>query len=74
MDCETYLRLDDTSLDKGRFDYARVLISTPSLDIVSCVDNLLIDGKLVEIKIIEEWGFNIGEVACLFEDDEDQKS
>lgn len=54
MDCGTYLRSDDMSLDRGRFDYARVLILTPSLDIVSCVDNLLIDENLVEIKIIEE--------------------
>jgi len=28
----------------------------------------------VEIKIIEEWGFNIGEDACLFEDDGEQNS
>ena len=49
---------------------------TPSLDIVSysCVDKLLVDGNLVEIKIIEEWGLNIGEDACLFEDDGDQNS
>jgi len=37
------------------------------------VDKLLIDGVLVEIKIMEEWGFNIGEDACLFEDDNDSK-
>jgi len=74
MDCGAYLRSHDMSLDRGRFDFARVLISAPSLDIVSCVDNVLIDGKLVEIKIVEEWGFNIGEDACLFENDEDQKS
>lgn len=34
----------------------------------------MIDGILVEIKIIEEWGLNIGEDACLFNDNEDQKS
>lgn len=37
------------------------------------MDKLLIDGVLVEIKIMEEWGFNIGEDACLFEDDNDSK-
>jgi len=36
------------------------------------VDKLLIDGVLVEVKIVEEWGFNIGEYACLFEDDDGQ--
>ena len=74
MDCGTFLRTDDMSLDKGRFDYARVLISTSSLDIVSAVDRVIIDGSLVEIKIVEKWGFNIGEDACLFEGDEERKS
>jgi hypothetical protein len=74
LECGAYLRTDDMNLDRGRFDYARVLISTPSLDIVSCVEKLVIDGILVEIKIIEEWGLNIGEDACLFDDNEDQKS
>jgi len=44
MDCGSFLRTDDMSLDKGRFDYARVLISTPSIDIVSRVERLSIDG------------------------------
>ena len=42
-------------------------------DIISDVDKLLIDGVLVEIKIMEKWGFNLGEDACLFEDDNDSK-
>jgi len=45
---------------------------TPSLEVVSCVDTFLIDGQLVKVKIIEEWGFNIGEDVCLFEAEEDQ--
>lgn len=74
LECGDYLRTDDMTLERGRFDYARVLISTPSLDIVSCVEKMVIDGILVEIKIIEDWGLNIGEDACLFDDNEDQKS
>jgi len=66
MDCGTFLCTDDISLERGRFDYACVLISTSSLDIVSAGVHVMIDGKLVDIKIIEEWGFNIGENACLF--------
>ena len=31
----------------------------------------MIDGDLVKVKIIEEWGFNIGDDACLYEEDED---
>jgi len=74
MDCGTYLRTDDMSLDRGRFNFARVLISTPSLDIISFVDKVSIDGLLVDIKIVEERGANIGEDACLFEDQDEQNS
>jgi len=35
LDCGRYLRVDSVSLNKGRFDYARVLISTSSLDVVN---------------------------------------
>jgi len=71
MDCGRYLQTDSCSLEKERFDFARVLVSTTSLDIISLVDKLLIDGILVEVKTAEEWGFSIGEDACLFEDDDD---
>lgn len=74
MECGSFLHTDDMSLDKGRFDYASVLISTPSLSIVSRVEGLSIDGQMVDIKIIEEWGLNIGEDACLFEDEEERQS
>lgn len=62
------------SLERGRCDYASVLLSTPSLDIVSRVERLSIDGQLVDIKIIKEWGYNIGEDVCIFDDGEDQQS
>jgi len=68
VDCGRFLRTDNCSLERERFDYARVLVSTPSLDIISVVDKLLIDGVLMEVKIVEEWGFSIGEDACLFEE------
>lgn len=44
MDRGTFLRTDIVSLDIERFDYARVLIATPSLEIVNLVAKLLIDG------------------------------
>jgi len=34
----------------------------------------VIDGILVEIKIVEEWGLNIREDVCLFNDNEEHKS
>ena len=58
-------------MDKERFDYARVLIATSSFEIINCTEELMIDGDLVKVKIIEEWGFNIGDDACLYEEDED---
>jgi len=65
-----YLRTDPVSLNRERFDFARVLISTSSLDVVNFTKHILIDGVLLEIKIIEEWGFSLGEDACLFEEDD----
>jgi hypothetical protein len=31
--------------------------------------HLLVDGSLVEVQIIEEWGYELGDDACLLEDD-----
>jgi len=59
LDCGRYLRADNCSLNRERFDYARVLISTASLDAINITDQILVDGMLVEVKIIEEWGFNL---------------
>jgi hypothetical protein len=59
-------------LNRERFDYARVLISMSSLDVGNISDKSLVDGTMVEIRIIEEWGFNLGDDACLY--DEDDKS
>jgi len=71
LDCGRFLRTDNCSLNRERFDYARVLISTTSLDVVNTSDRILVDGEMVEIKIIEEWGFNLGDDVCLY-DEEDQ--
>jgi len=53
---------------KERFDYARVLIATSSYEIINCSESPLIDGELVKVKILEEWGFDIGDDTCLYED------
>jgi len=72
FDCGRYLRTDNCSLNRERFDYARVLIATSSIEIVNVSEQLLIDGAMVSIKITEEWGFNFGDDVCLY--DEDDKS
>jgi hypothetical protein len=72
FDCGRLLKVDDFTLDKTRFDYARVLISTSSLDILRAEAKVLVDGELLEFTIIEEWGFALGEDACLGNDVESE--
>lgn len=74
LDCGRYLRADSGSVDRDRFDYARVLVATSSLEIIQKKESILIDGVMVEVKILEEWGFNIGDDACLYEEKEGSQS
>ncbi|MCI22292.1 sulfate transporter, partial [Trifolium medium] len=74
LDCGRFLRADSCSTDKDRLDFARVLIATSDLEIVKRVETVLVDGILVEIKIVEEWGYAIGEDTCLFEDENDSEA
>jgi hypothetical protein len=53
LDYGRFLCSDKRSLDCERFDFARVLISTPSLEVLNVTEQILIDDALVEIKIIE---------------------
>ncbi|PNX71916.1 hypothetical protein L195_g027802, partial [Trifolium pratense] len=69
LDCGRYLRTDCCSAEKDRLDFARVLIATPSLDIINSVESILVDGGQVEVKIVEEWGYALGEDSCLVEED-----
>jgi len=69
-DCGRLLRLDDVTLDKGRLDYARVLISTSSLDVIKANATIMLDGKIFDFQIVEEGGFLVGEDACLSDDEE----
>jgi len=46
--------VDDFTLDKERFDYARVLLSTSLLEVINTGAKILVDGVLFDFKIIEE--------------------
>ncbi|XP_039690367.1 uncharacterized protein [Medicago truncatula] len=70
LDVGRLLRMDTCTVEKERFDYARILVATNSLEIINCSEKLLIDGVLVTVKVVEEWGFNIGDDACLYEEEE----
>jgi hypothetical protein len=40
------------------------------LEVVKCVERLMVD-DLVEVQVIEEWGYDMGDDACLLVDDRD---
>jgi len=70
LDCGRLLKVDDITVDRDRFDYARILVSTTSLENINTDAQVMIDGIRFDFKIIEEWGFPVGEDACLFDDEE----
>jgi len=55
-------------VDIDRFDYARVLLSTTSLDIIHTGAQIMIDGVLFYFQIIKEWGFSLGEDVFLLDE------
>jgi hypothetical protein len=74
MDCGRFLCADRYTVAKDRLDYARVLIATTSLAVIKKVENVLVDGSLEVVQIIEEWGYELGDDACLLEDDSVSKA
>lgn len=52
LDCGRYLRTDSCSVEKERFDYARVLIATSNIEIINCFETILINGELMTVKIV----------------------
>jgi len=72
FDCRNLLRIDDITVDRDRFDYARILVSTSSLEIINTKVCVMVDGVLVDCHIIEEWGFSLGEDAYLFDEEDSQ--
>jgi len=60
-----FIRADDCTVDKARLDYAQILISTPSIEIVNTSSDFFIDGCKYVIKLVEEWGCCLGEDAFL---------
>ncbi|MCI63461.1 DUF4283 domain protein, partial [Trifolium medium] len=62
-----YLRADSCTVENDRLDYARILIATPALEVVKSVEKLLVEGELIEVKIIEEWSLALGEDSLVCE-------
>ena len=68
------MKVDSCTVDRDQLDYARVLLATTSLKFFNDSINILVDDMLVNIKIVEEWGFAIGEDVCLFENENESES
>lgn len=66
--CGRFIMADECTLDKERLDYACILISTKSLEVLNSNFVLLIDGCQYVVKLVEEWGCCIGEDAFLTEE------
>lgn len=49
-------------------------MGTSSFEIILKKESILIDGVMVEVNILEVWGFNIGDDACLYEEKEGSRS
>lgn len=64
-----FIRADDCTVDKARLDFARVLVSTTSLEVVNLLSEVVIDGRVHSVKLVEEWGCNLGEDAFLSEEE-----
>jgi hypothetical protein len=73
MDVGRFVRADACTVDKTRIDFARILISTTQLDIVNSSSDFIIDGGNYSIKLVEEWGWNLGEDAFLSEEEPDTR-
>jgi len=59
-------------MKRGRIDYARIPLSTTSLEVLNKTIVLLVDGQTFSIKMVEEWGCHLGEDVFLTEEASDQ--
>lgn len=71
--CGKYVRADECTVDRGRIDFARILITTSSLEVLNMTTVVLVDGCQYTIKLLEEWGCNLAEDAFLTEEEVDSK-
>lgn len=67
--CGRYIRSDECTVNRVRLDYARVLIYTSHLEVVNSSAEVVIDGIKHVLKLVEEWGCNLGEDSFLSEEE-----
>jgi len=66
-----FILADECTVNKARMDFARILVSTPQIEIVNKLAEFLIDGTKFNIKLVEKWGCNLGEDAFMTEVESD---
>lgn len=49
LDCGRLLKVDDITSDRDRFDYARILLSMTSLEVIGTKASIMIDGVLFDV-------------------------
>jgi len=67
------MQVDEFTLEKERLDFARVLVATSSLKVINVIAKVVVDGVLMDFKVVEEWGFSLGEDACLGDEEVEHK-
>jgi len=72
--CGRFLRADVCTVDKARLDYASVLVLTPCLEVVNMCPDIYIDGSKYSLRLVEEWGCNLGADSFLTEEDTEPTS
>jgi hypothetical protein len=68
LDCGNFLCADSFTIDKVKLDYAIVLIATSAMEVIKGEAERQIDDVLVKIKVMEDWGYTLGEDSCLLKD------
>jgi hypothetical protein len=61
------IQADESTMEKSRFDFARILVSTTHVEVIKQSSVFFIDGRKFHVNMFEEWGYNLGEDAFLTE-------
>lgn len=52
--CGRFVRSDKCTVDRARLDFARVLISTTSIEVINSIIEVVVDRRLYLLKFVEE--------------------
>ncbi|GAU45923.1 hypothetical protein TSUD_280640 [Trifolium subterraneum] len=67
-----FLRADSGTIEKERLDFAWILIAKSALEVIKRKESLKVDDVIVEVQIMEEWGYALCEDACLLDEESEE--